>query len=176
MAQLPEQYNWLIRPDAPQVIKEALIMYGTVEFKGAADNPLILAWAKEIGSKAGIEYDHDEIPWCGLFVAVRAKRAGFPLPAIAVRASSWDAWGQAADKPRLGDVLRFQRPGGGHVGFYVGEDATAYHVLGGNQGDAVTISRLTKDRCVAVRRAWPVSPATVPVFLKPTGKVSENEA
>jgi hypothetical protein len=50
-------------------------------------------------------------------------------------------------------VLVFQRPGGGHLGFYVGEDERAYHVLGGNQGDCVSITRIAKDRCIAIR--WP---------------------
>ena len=50
-------------------------------------------------------------------------------------------------------MLVFTRPGGGHVGFYVGEDAAAYHILGGNQGDAVTIVRIVKSRYIA--RRWP---------------------
>jgi len=39
------------------------------------------------------------------------------------------------------------------VGFYVGEDATHLHVLGGNQGDAVSITRIPKDRLSEMR--WP---------------------
>jgi hypothetical protein len=42
----------------------------------------------------------------------------------------------------LGDVLAFVRNGGGHVGLYVDEDASAYHVLGGNQSDRVSITRV----------------------------------
>jgi hypothetical protein len=73
-------------------------------------------------------------------------------------------------------VLVFQRPGGGHVGFYVGEDATAYHVLGGNQGDAVTIARIAKARCVA--RRWPLGVKLTgkPVQLASNcGPLSRNE-
>jgi uncharacterized protein (TIGR02594 family) len=172
---LPDQYKWLEGATEPAVIREALHLYGTLEGPGSQDNPLILGWAQEIGSKAGFQYGHDEIPWCGLFVAVCTKRAGLPLPNVAVRASVWDDWGVKADVARFGDVLRFQRPGGGHVGFYIGEDETCYHVLGGNQHDSVSISRIEKGRCVAIRRGWPDGQLK-PVKLKAEGQVSEDEA
>ena len=85
----------------------------------------------------------------------------------------------AAPEAALGDVLVFARPkGGGHVGLYVGEDETAFHVLGGNQSDGVTISRISKDRCIAVRRpGYKAAPATAkPVELAATGALSVNEA
>jgi hypothetical protein len=71
----------------------------------------------------------------------------------------------------------FERPGGGHVGFYVGEDAAAYHVLGGNQGDSVTIARIEKQRCIA--RRWPEGQPVIgkPVMLSSGGRpISRNEA
>jgi len=75
-----------------------------------------------------------------------------------------------------GAVLVFERPGGGHVGFYVGEDATAYHVLGGNQGDAVTIARIAKDRCIA--RRWPAGRPVIgkPVQMAARKPISTDEA
>ena len=39
----------------------------------------------------------------------------------------------------------------GHVGFYVGEYASAYHILGGNQGDAVNVKRFARDRFLTAR-------------------------
>ena len=74
-------------------------------------------------------------------------------------------------------MLVFTRSGGGHVGFYAGEDADAYHVLGGNQSDAVTIARIAKSRCIAIR--WPsTAPAPVGgrVFSALAGTLSRNEA
>jgi hypothetical protein len=41
----------------------------------------------------------------------------------------------------------------GHVGFYHGEDSTHFHVLGGNQSNAVTVSRIAKSRLLSAR--WP---------------------
>ena len=66
----------------------------------------------------------------------------------------------------------------GHVGIYIGEDYGAFHVLGGNQSDGVTITRIAKDRCIAVRRpVYKAAPATAkPVELAPTGALSVNEA
>jgi hypothetical protein len=76
-----------------------------------------------------------------------------------------------------GAVLVFKRPGGGHVGFYVGEDATSYFVLGSNQADSVCIERISKDRCVALR--WPTesNPIGGPLMMASNGiPVSTNEA
>lgn len=35
----------------------------------------------------------------------------------------------------LGDIWTLSRNGGGHVGFYVSEETSCLHVLGGNQSD-----------------------------------------
>ncbi len=62
--------------------------------------------------------------------------------------------------PTLGAILVFwrgKRTGWlGHVGFYTGEDTSAYHVLGGNQGDKVSITRIAKERLLEAR--WPATP------------------
>ncbi|MFM8700006.1 MAG: hypothetical protein ACKOC1_01210 [Hyphomicrobiales bacterium] len=56
--------------------------------------------------------------------------------------------------------------------------ASAFHVLGGNQSDRVTISRLSRNRLVAVRRpAYRAQPANVrPIALAASGSLSVNEA
>ena len=71
----------------------------------------------------------------------------------------------------------FSRTGGGHVGFYVGEDKDAYHILGGNQSDMVSIARVAKDRHVATRwpNTYPLS-KTGRVNLTSTTRLSRNEA
>ncbi|MEG8021785.1 hypothetical protein [Sphingomonas aerolata] len=93
---------------------------------------------------------------------------------------SWASWGSRLRPERLapGAVLVFDRPGGGHVGFYVGEDATAYHVLGGNQSNAVTVTRIAKGRLTASR--WPKGVPVIggPVKMATTAglKLSSDEA
>ena len=78
----------------------------------------------------------------------------------------------------FGDILVFSRGNGGHVGFYVGEDDTCYHVLGGNQSNMVNVTRILKSRCISIRRcSWKISqPLNVKVVkLSPNGIISTNE-
>lgn len=179
MAPLPQAYRWLADlVPLPRMIAEAIRLHGTLESPGTRDNPVILDWAKEVGGSVAEAYRADSIPWCGLFMAVVAKRAGKPLPPDPLWALNWRKFGVEAGQPALGDTLVFMRPGGGHVALYAGEDATAYHVLGGNQADRVCFTRIAKTRLRAVRRpAYRVAPATArPVILAATGAVSTNEA
>jgi uncharacterized protein (TIGR02594 family) len=158
-------------------MKTARSLLGTREAPGGANNSTIMGWAKGLGTKAlGIVYNADSVPWCGTYVAHCIKSAGLPTAPIAVRASSWATWGQAC-APTVGAVVVFKRPGGGHVGFLVGQDATRYRVLGGNQSDAVTETWIEKSRAVAVR--WPAgqTPPTTPLpKMTAAGGTSKNEA
>lgn len=179
--QLPNEYKWLKREQAPRILIEALSLFGTLETPGEKDNPIILSWAKELGDPdVERDYRHDSIAWCGLFMAVCAKRARLEVPDKPLWALNWAKFGNPAPFPaKLGDVLVFKRTGGGHVGIYVGEDDTAYHVLGGNQKDSVSITRIAKSRLHALRRtAWKIAqPESVRrVFLSSNGQLSENEA
>ena len=166
----------------PAWLMVARSLVGTREAAGSANNATILGWAKLLGLKIlGIAYNADSVPWCGLFVAHCLRAGGIDISAmkVAVRAKAWADWGAnlGADRLAPGAILVFDRDGGGHVAFYVGEDATHYHVLGGNQGDAVTIMRLAKGRCIA--RRWPRGVPVIggPVRLSSTGApVSRNEA
>ncbi|MBY0303603.1 MAG: TIGR02594 family protein [Sphingomonas sp.] len=178
MKPLPPAYGWIddLRP-RPRMLEEARKLYGTFEETGRADNPVILGWAKETGLTS--TFTADSIPWCGLFMAVVAKRAGKSLVEGPLWARNWANFGKPADKAQLGDILVFRRAqGSGHVGLYVGEDYGAFHVLGGNQSGGVTITRIGRDRCIAVRRpAYRKAPATAkPVHLAASGILSTNEA
>ena len=151
---LPAAYADLAKEPGPKMLVEALKFFGLKETPGSADNAVILGMAKAIGQSS---YTHDSIPWCGLFMGYVAKATGTPVPKSPLWALSWREWGTATNKAELGDVLVFVRPSGGHVGLYVGEDKTHYHVLGGNQGDAVKIVRVEKARCRAIRRLYAVA-------------------
>jgi uncharacterized protein (TIGR02594 family) len=174
MTKLPTAYAWLAQEPGPKMLVEALRLYGTTEKAGPSNNPSILAWAQECGIPG---YGADAIPWCGLFVAICAHRAGKALPMNPLWARDWAAWGAPASRPALGDVLVFRRDGGGHVGLYVGEDGLAYHVLGGNQGDAVSIRRIAKNRLIAARRGYAIAPpANVrAIRLAASGSLSTQE-
>jgi len=165
---------------APAVwYEEAKRLLGLREGPGSRDNPTIIDWADQLG----IDYDHDDIPWCGLFVAhcVGATLPDEPLPDNPLGARNWARFGEAADKAP-GAILVFwresQNSGKGHVGFYRGEDATAFHVLGGNQSDSVSVTRVAKNRCLAIRRPRTSGQLAGGVVDVPTGgtALSTDEA
>lgn len=181
---LPKMYQWLVDEEGPKILREALSHYGTLEIRGKDNNPDITKWAKEIGGNVGDVYTNDEIPWCGLFLAICAKRAGYAVPKDPLWALNWGTFGVAQPVAMLGDVLTFIRKTttgarAGHVALYVGEDEAAYHVLGGNQSDCVCVTRIAKTRLYAIRRSnFKVGqPSNVrQVMLSVSGKLSENEA
>jgi uncharacterized protein (TIGR02594 family) len=184
MADLPAKYQWLRKlRGLPRTITLGLAEYGTREVVGKGSNRTIIGWRDEL-NQAGVKitgFTDDDIPWCGLFAAIVAYRRK-KLPAEVVKnplwARNWAKYGHQVSTALLGDVLVFQRGSGGHVGFYVAEDRTAYHVLGGNQSNAVTIARIAKTRCIAVRRpSYVTVPAAVARYqVDAAGTLSTNEA
>lgn len=171
-------YEWLKAEVAPRHLVEAVKLIGTKEIPGTKSNSVILTWAKEVGISD--IYRNDDTAWCALFVAVTILRAGRePLRRFsALRAKDWAFWGLRAEKAELADILVFVRPGGGHVGYYVGEDASCYYVLGGNQSNMVNITRIEKSRCVSIRRPdYNNKPENIrSILLAASGSVSSNEA
>ena len=170
-------YDWLKNETSPKILVQAVKQLGIKEIIGKTHNPVIMGWAKELGlSKI---YTEDEIPWCGLFIAYCCHAAGLDVVERPLWALNWAKYGNRVDEPMLGDVLTFKRNGGGHVGIYVGEDDRYYHVLGGNQNNSVSVSRIAKSRLHQARRtAWKIAqPASVrKVHLKAEGTITTNEA
>lgn len=179
MKQLPIKWAWLANEGAPKMLVEALCHYGTMEKPGKGSNPDISNWAREAGVSGW--YTDDDIPWCGLFVGIVAKRAGYPFTAAKLlSARAWADYGVAVNKatPALWDILVFIRPGGGHVGFYAGENDKAFLVYGGNQSNAVGFAWIDKARLLAVRRpAYAIgTPRNIRrIFLTYNGEISTNE-
>jgi uncharacterized protein (TIGR02594 family) len=170
------KYSELKTIKSPKILIEAIKLFGTREIVGPQHNPVIISWAEELGLKK--VYTADEIPWCGLFIGICVKKAGKEIVKNPLWARDWSNWGTKTDVAMLGDVLVFSRGSGGHVGLYVGEDAKAYHVLGGNQGNQVSVVRIDKKRCIAIRRTtWTAAqPKEVKqVFLDAKGNLSTNE-
>jgi uncharacterized protein (TIGR02594 family) len=141
----------------PHWVRVAQALIGTHEGVGPAINPVIIDWARQEGGWIERFYCDDEIPWCGLFVGHCLQVAGLAGPKNPLSALAWADWGQplAPEALCVGAVLVFKRAGGGHVGFYMGEDPDrqALHVLGGNQADQVSVTRIRRDRLFAAR--WP---------------------
>lgn len=181
---LPTNYQWLTKIDPlPRTISEALKLYGVQEVVGRGSNKTILAWRDELNQNGVIisGYSDDDIAWCGLYAAIVTYRRNGKADEVVkdpLWARNWAKYGVSAKKAALGDVLVFSRNGGGHVAFYIAEDATAYHVLGGNQSNKSCITRVAKDRCIAIRRPrYENQPDSVKAyFVVASGGLSQNEA
>jgi uncharacterized protein (TIGR02594 family) len=147
---------------------------GLKEIPGPKHNSTIQTWL----SKLGAWWRDDETPWCGVFVAHCMREAGLPIPQHWMRAKAWADYGSNLRSTHVapGAILVFARKGGGHVGFYAGEDGTYFYVLGGNQGNAVTISKIAKARCIAIR--WPKDQPVIggPKRIALNVEVTTNEA
>lgn len=123
---------------------------GQHEIKGPGSNPRIIEYHKSTTLKAST----DEVPWCSSFVCWVMQEAGLKSTRSAA-ARSWENWGDSLKKPEFGCVVILRRGTGGqgHVGLYVGEGPDHVKVLGGNQGDQVSIVNFNKNKVVAYR--WP---------------------
>jgi uncharacterized protein (TIGR02594 family) len=182
MANDPADYAWLDKLGTlPRMVVEARNLVGVQEKPGSVNNPVIMSWAKEVAIDIGNAYTSDEVAWCGLFMAVVARRAGKTPPAKPLWALNWRKFGEDGGQPELGDVLVFMRPTAtgmaGHVGLYIGEDAGAYHVLGGNQDNRVCYARKEKDRVCAVRQPpYMQRPTSAqPYFLDERGRLAKKK-
>jgi uncharacterized protein (TIGR02594 family) len=102
--------------------------------------------------------------WCAAFVNASLDKSGRQGTGK-MNARSFMDWGQPVDQPQPGDVAVFSRgdPNGwqGHVGFYQGTNPDgSYSILGGNQGDSVSLARFAPDSLLGFRRDPGAAPQT----------------
>lgn len=144
---------------------------GTRELTGKNDSPVLLNWWQRF--KAAWLYGQ---PWCGLLVAVCMKEAGMPYPQAFYRAKSWLDYGRKLNSPCLGAIVIFDRKGGGHVGFIIGLDhANRLLVLGGNQGNKVSVMAFERSRVIGYRLPDGVDLQQLPIMSMNVA-LSESEA
>jgi len=144
---IPPQGGSLDVARRPIDIARAEMNLGVVEFPGAANNPRIVMYhSTTMGGAAP-----DETAWCSSFVNYCVEQAGLH-GTRSKAARSWhdQSWGNdVTSNPGEGDIVVFSRHGptqdGGHVGFYLSQDDNSIQVLGGNQGNRVSIARYPKD-------------------------------
>lgn len=158
---------------------------GVKEIKGRKHNPRILEYWNTAFSAIGQKpwYRDDETPWCGGFIGYVMAEAGLKhhIPKMFPRAAEWLNVGTYLHKPAYGCIVVFSRRGGGHVGIVVGQDKYGnLMVLGGNQGDMVSIKPFAKWRVTGYRWCGTMlNPGSwrykLPI-LSSDGKVSTNEA
>ena len=146
-----EQPAWLAR---------AWEQFGVSEIAGAEDNPEIQKYYREAGQRAEL---HDEVAWCAAFAGAMLFRAG-ETHTGSLLARSYLNWGTPLDAPRVGAITVLERgsdPGAGHVGFLVGVSKAKVLLLGGNQGNKVSVAAFDIGRVLAYR--WPQVNAAVAV-------------
>lgn len=152
----------------PQWLAIARPLVGLHEVKGAEHSPEILGMWRAI-KRSGIQ--DDETPWCAAFAGACLERAGIRSSRFE-SAKSYLTWGVRLDGPVHGCIVVFSRDGGGHVGFVVGMDKGGnLLVLGGNQGDAVTIKAFPTTRVTGYR--WPVD-IPIPSWPLQIGSAEES--
>ena len=147
----------------------ALRFLGVAEAAGGASNPAVLAMLKLDAPRV-----HDDaVPWCSAFVNWTAWVAGYER-SRSLRARSWLRAGEAVEDAadvRAGDVVVLKRGRGpqpgpeviaapGHVGYVFeapSRGAGKVRVLGGNQGDRVSVKAFPTGRVLGVRRLRPAA-------------------
>lgn len=137
---------------------------GTTEIAGAASNPQILAMLKL--DESWPEGDH--VPWCSAFINYIAWLLRLPR-SKSLRARSWLLVGipiSSVEYAESGfDVVILKRGSGvqpgsdvieapGHVGFFAGAEGDKVILLGGNQGDQISLQRFSQADILGIRRLF----------------------
>lgn len=127
---------------------------GVKEIRGG-ENPRILFYHEHTKLKA----TEDEVPWCSAFANACMYNSGF-AGTYSAAARSWVEWGEQVTEYSdewMGCLAVLWRGSPdswqGHVGFVVNMDDKFVWLLGGNQKDAVTVSRYPRNQILSLR--WP---------------------
>ena len=138
-------------------------LVGTREIPGGKHNKVILGFLRAMRNIGRWGKSRDETPWCAAFVHHCLKVVGIEGTGHAL-AKSYATWGRPS-KVEQGAiiVIKRKREGGDkstgsragyHVGFLIRITKHAFVILGGNQGDAVSVRYFNKRRydLVALRK------------------------
>lgn len=111
----------------------------------------------------GANLNPQQLAWCAAFVNSTLKQSGLPTTGSNL-ARSFLGYGQPVNQPQRGDIAVFSRgdPNGpyGHVGFFAGYDPQGrIQVLGGNQGNSVSVAAYDPSRLLGFRRPGGDQPA-----------------
>lgn len=138
----------------PTWLTAARAELGVHETPGPVSTPRIMAYRNI--ADLHLAGDDGVVPWCAIFVGAMLSKVGIGNSRSAM-ARSYTHWGVPC--PIIpGAVASFSSsrgPASGHVAFATGRvTATHIEVLGGNQGDAVSIAMMPRERLLATR--WPL--------------------
>lgn len=152
------------KPNEPAWMAIARAELGVREVAGEADNARVVEYLKTTSLPSKLL--HDETPWCSAFVNWVCMHARLDRTKLA-NARSWLTCGDPISRPRPGCIVIFSRdeagPASGHVAFYLqryvelkaGKAIEYAEVLGGNQGNSVSLAHYLSARVIGYR--WPVA-------------------
>ena len=135
-------------------METALGEMGVREIPGRQHNPRILEYFTAIRGNVR----DDETPWCSAFANWVMQAAGIERTERG-NARSWMTWGVglSMNNPPIGAITvlwrESRRSWKGHVGFYAGTEQGQLVLLGGNQGNQVSLRRYPRNRLLGFR--WP---------------------
>ena len=146
---------------APELTVETLTGQTSTDLIRTAESALGLnenkqrALVSQYLAEGGVNIDPSQTAWCAAFVNATLSKTGLDGTG-ALNARSFLNWGEEVTTPQLGDVVVLSRgtdPNLGHVGFFKGFDAQGnILILGGNQGDEVSVKSYSADRLLGYRR------------------------
>jgi uncharacterized protein (TIGR02594 family) len=146
---------------APELTIETLTGQTSTDLISTAESALGLNENKQKDlvsqylAEGGVNIDPSQTAWCAAFVNATLSKTGLDGTG-ALNARSFLNWGEEVTTPQLGDVVVLSRgkdPALGHVGFFKGFDAQGnILILGGNQGDEVSVKAYSADRLLGYRR------------------------
>lgn len=147
-------------PECPWMATAWSELYaGVRELPGTRDSARIIEYLRTCTARRFPM--HDSTPWCSAFACWIFEQLGIESTRDPA-ARSWLKWGRTC-LPRVGAVVVFPRPPlpwSGHVGLVSHVDhgapgGVAIGVLGGNQGNAVSVVRRRARDAIGFR--WPLT-------------------
>lgn len=134
-------------------VARAELARGVAEVPGAGSNPRI----EEYFTWTRLGQEPDGVAWCGAFASFclgvtnqLARGAG------SARAADWAGFGDALPEPKVGCIAVLQPlapQSSGHVALWLGTEDGRLRLLGGNQGDRVSVASFPVQKLRAFR--WP---------------------
>lgn len=139
----------------PRWLARARRNLGVKETPGRVSTPSILKY--RVMAKVFLQGDDGAVPWCAIFVNAMLEAVGIKGSRSGM-ARSFSRWGQDCSLTKIpaGAIVVLSSNRGaasGHVGFATALSPTHVWLLGGNQGDAVSVAPFERRKIVAVR--WP---------------------
>lgn len=148
--------NWadFLSMNNQKIYDEAKKYIGAAEIPGRKSNPLITGWIRM--AAPWLDQDDSSTPWCGCFRGAVGFATATGVPAEHFRAKNWLLWGSAVHTIReaiRGDTVILVRKGGFHVALLDHVAGESVYLLGGNQGDSVSIARFSSSLIEGIRRS-----------------------